>query len=139
MAGDGLITILSTRSVQDTIEGVEAAIKAKGATVFAKIDHAAGAIEAGTTLRPTTLIIFGNARGGTPLMQASQHAGIDLPLKALVWEDSDGKVWLTYNDPAWIARRHAIDLQFEPFVRALSAALSELAQEATGTGPGSPG
>ena len=76
--------------------------------MFARIDHAAGAAEVGLTLRPTELIIFGNARGGTPLMQASQTTGIDLPLKVLVWEDTAGKTWLSYNEPSWIARRHGV-------------------------------
>ncbi len=134
MADDGLVTIHSMRSAQDTIEGVEAAVKAKGATLFAKIDHAAGATEAGATLRPTTLIIFGNARAGTPLMKSNQRIGIDLPLKMLVWKDSEGEVWLTYDDPAWIARRHGIDTQFEPVMRAMSATLSEIAQDAAGVG-----
>ncbi len=74
--------------------------------VFARIDHAAGATEAGLELRPTELIIFGNARGGTPLMQASQTAGIDLPLKVLVWQDATGKTQVSYNEPSWIVQRH---------------------------------
>lgn len=139
MADDGIVTIGSARSARDTIARVEAAVKARGATLFAKIDHAAGAAEAGVTLPPTTLIIFGSARAGTPLMQSSQRAGIDLPLKALVWEDDDGKVWLTYNDPAWIATRHSLDPQIEPFVHAMSATLSEIAQYGTGAGPDNSG
>lgn len=100
MPDDGLISLRSAHSGQETIARVEAELAAKGVTVFAKIDHAAGASAAGMTLRLTTLIIFGNARAGTPLMQTCQRAGIDLPLKALVWEDGDGTVWLSYNDPA---------------------------------------
>jgi uncharacterized protein (DUF302 family) len=88
------------------MDRLEAEVKAKGLTVFACVDHAAAAKEVGMTLRPTELLIFGNAKGGTPLMQALQTAGIDLPLKALVWEDANGKVWLSYNEPGWIARRH---------------------------------
>src|SRR5262249_51273445 len=83
-------------------------IRANGMEVFARIDHAAGAAEVGLTLRPTELIIFGNARGGTPLMQSVQTIGIDLPLKALAWEDAAGKTWISYNEPTWIAQRHGI-------------------------------
>jgi uncharacterized protein (DUF302 family) len=103
---NGLTTVPSAHSVKDTIDRLEAEIKSKGMTVFARVDHAAGAKEAGMALRPTELLIFGNARGGTPLMQAAQTIGIDLPLKALAFEDADGKVWLSYNEPSWIAHRH---------------------------------
>jgi uncharacterized protein (DUF302 family) len=103
---NGLTTVPSAHSVKDTIDRLEAEIKSKGMTVFARVDHAAGAKEAGMALRPTELLIFGNARGGTPLMQAAQTVGIDLPLKALAFEDADGKVWLSYNEPSWIAHRH---------------------------------
>lgn len=74
--------------------------------LFARIDHAAGAATVGRTLRPTEVFIFGNPQGGTPLMECAQTAGIDLPLKALVWQDDNGQVWVGYNDPAWIASRH---------------------------------
>src|SRR5438045_3096075 len=88
------------------MDRLQAEVRARGMTVFARIDHAAGAAEVGLTLRPTELIIFGNARGGTPLMESVQTVGIDLPLKALVWEDASGKTWLSYNEPGWIAQRH---------------------------------
>ena len=78
------------------------AVTAKGLAILAHIDHAGAAAEAGMELRPTDLLIFGNPKGGTPLMQANQTMGIDLPLKALVWQDQDGKTWLGYNDPAWL-------------------------------------
>jgi uncharacterized protein (DUF302 family) len=110
---------------------LETAVKAKGLTVFARIDHAAGAAEAGLPLRPTEVLIFGNARGGTPLMQAMQTIGIDLPLKALVWQDESGSTWLSYNDPAWVARRHGIGRAVEATVSALSAALAGIANTAT--------
>jgi uncharacterized protein (DUF302 family) len=83
-------------------------IQAKGLTIFARIDHSAGAMDVGLALRPTELIIFGNARGGTPLMQSVQTIGIDLPLKALVWEDAAGKTWISYNEPGWIADRQSV-------------------------------
>ena len=97
--------------------------------VFARIDHAAGAAEVGLTLRPTELIIFGNARGGTPLMQSVQTVGIDLPLKVLVWEDAGGKTWLSYNEPSWIAQRHGVR-NAEQVVSKLAAALSAMARTA---------
>jgi uncharacterized protein (DUF302 family) len=103
---NGLTTVFSAHSAKQTMDRLEAEVTAKGLTVFARIDHAAGAKEAGLSLRPTELLIFGNAKGGTPLMQALQTTGIDLPLKALVWEDPGGKVWLSYNEPAWIVQRH---------------------------------
>src|SRR5580704_12243282 len=105
MSANGLTTVPSAHSAKATIDRLEADVKSKGITVFARVDHAAGAKEAGMALRPTELLIFGNARGGTPLMQAKQTIGIDLPLKALAWEDADGKVWLSYNEPTWLAER----------------------------------
>ncbi len=90
------------------MDRLEAEILAQGMKVFARIDHAIGAEEAGLELRPTELIIFGNARGGTPLLQSRQTVGIDLPLKALVWEDASGATWLSYNEPSWIVQRHNI-------------------------------
>ncbi len=132
MIDDGLFTLPSAYSVDDTISRFEAALQAKGVTLFAKIDHGAGAVEAGMTLRPTFLLIFGNPRGGTPLMQINQTVGIDLPLKALVWKDADEKVWLTYNDPAWLASRHRLGDAAEEAVAALENALAVLARGATG-------
>jgi uncharacterized protein (DUF302 family) len=132
MIDDGLFTVPSAYSVDDTISRFAAALQAKGVTLFAKIDHGAGAVEAGMTLRPTFLLIFGNPRGGTPLMQINQTVGIDLPLKALVWQDVDEKVWLTYNDPAWLASRHRLGDAAEEAVAALENALAVLARSATG-------
>src|SRR5262245_48141741 len=106
--GNGLITIASGHSVRETIDRLAAIVAEKGLTVFARVDHGAGAAAAGMELRPTELLIFGHPRGGTPLMQDRQTAGIDLPVKALAWEDESGTVWLTTNDPAWIAERHRL-------------------------------
>ena len=100
-------------------------------TVFAHIDHAAGATAAGLALNPTDLLIFGNAKGGTPLMQAVQTIGIDLPLKILVWQDAAGQTWLSYNDPHWLAKRHGIDGRRQA-VSGLAGALAALAQAAAG-------
>jgi uncharacterized protein (DUF302 family) len=105
MAADGLTTIPSHYGAKETADRLEAEIRAKGMVVFARIDHAAGAAQAGLALGPTEVLIFGNAKAGTPLMQSNQTIGIDLPLKALVWQDASGKVWLSYNEPSWIVRR----------------------------------
>ena len=93
MSDDGLVTIASRHPVKETIDRLEAAVKAAGISVFARIDHAAGATSVGMPLRPTELLIFGNPKGGTPLMQSRQAIGLDLPLKMLAWEDGSGKVW----------------------------------------------
>jgi uncharacterized protein (DUF302 family) len=132
MAENGLVTIPSKHGVTATIDRLAAAVTGKGLTVFARIDHAAGAAAAGMALRPTELVIFGNAKGGTPLMQASQAIGIDLPLKALAWEDAAGKVWLAYNDPAWLAARHGIGQETAAVTASLAGALAALTQQAAG-------
>jgi uncharacterized protein (DUF302 family) len=131
MTVQGLTTIRSGFGPQDTVNRLEAAVKAKGLTVFARIDHAAGAAAAGLTLRPTEVLIFGNARGGTPLMQSVQTIGIDLPLKALVWQDSSDVTWLSYNDPAGLAQRHGLSGATDAAVGNLTAALDALAKTAT--------
>ena len=131
MAADGLITIKSNFGPEDTMKRVEAEVKAKGLTVFAHVDHAAGAAAVGMNLRPTDLIIFGNAKGGTPLMQQAQSVGIDLPLKVLVWQDETGTTWLGYNDPAYFARRHGLGDAVKPAVEAMSGALKAIAAIAT--------
>jgi uncharacterized protein (DUF302 family) len=131
MAADGLITIRSQFGPEETMNRYEAAVRAKGMTVFAHIDHAAGATAVGLLLRPTDLIIFGNARGGTPLMQSAQTTGIDLPLKALVWQDEAGVTWLSYNDPAWITTRHALGAGADATVRAMQGMLAAVAKIAT--------
>ena len=131
MAADGLTTIKSSYGPQETMSRLVAAVEAKGLTVFAHIDHAAGATEVGLALRATDLLIFGNARGGTPLMQAAQTIGIDLPLRALVWQDASGDTWLSYNEPSWLARRHGLGPATEATVVALSNALAALTKAAT--------
>jgi uncharacterized protein (DUF302 family) len=130
MSGNGLITIPSVHSAKETIDRIESDIKSKGMTIFARIDHAAGAKEAGLTLAPTLLLIFGNAKGGTPLMQDKQQIGIDLPLKALAWEDTSGKTWLSYNDLDWLAKRHGLDGKVDNVVKGLAAALGAILQKA---------
>ena len=134
MAADGLTTIPSSYGPKDTMNRLEAAVKAKGMTIFARIDHAAGASAAGLLLRPTEVLIFGNAKGGTPLMQSVQTIGLDLPLKALVWQDISGKTWLSYNDPAWLAKRHGLSGEAEAAVDVITAALHAVATAATTSG-----
>jgi uncharacterized protein (DUF302 family) len=131
MAADGLVTVESAYGSQETMDRLEAQVKTKGLTVFARIDHAAAAAEVGLQLRPTAVLIFGNAKGGTPLMQAAQTVGIDLPLKALIWQDAAGKTWLSYNDPGWIAKRHGLGHEVDATVGALTGVLSTLAKAAT--------
>jgi uncharacterized protein (DUF302 family) len=129
-AVDGLITLPSSFGTKETMDRLAGEIASHDLEVFARIDHAAGAAEAGLKLRPTMLILFGNPRGGTPLMEAAQTAGIDLPLKALVWDDAAGKTWLSYNEPAWIARRHGAP-DAAVGVNKLSAMLTMLCRKAT--------
>ena len=131
MADNGLAMVKSAHGVKDTIDRLAAHVIAKGMKVFARIDHAQGASEVGLALRPTELLIFGNAKGGTPLMQSQQTIGIDLPLKALAFEDADGTVWLCYNDPAWIAARHGV--ASDEVTTAMAAALAAATQHAAST------
>jgi len=130
MTVNGLITLPSAYGVKTTVDRLASEVTAKGMTVFARIDHAAGAKDVGLALRPTELLVFGSARGGTPLMQALQTTGIDLPLKALAWQDADGKCWLSYNDPAWIAQRHGDAAGLGDVTARLEAAISALAKAA---------
>jgi uncharacterized protein (DUF302 family) len=131
VAEDGLITLPSVHDVATTVERLTAALDAKRVTIFARIDHAAGAADVGLPLRPTALVIFGDPAAGTPLMQAAQTSGMDLPLKALVWQSMDGATHLTYNDPAWIAIRHGVGSDAQQTIQTLSAAMAGLARHAT--------
>lgn len=130
MAIDGLTTIKSKFGPKDTMDRLTAEVTSKGMNVFARIDHAAGAASVGMPLRSTEVLIFGNAKGGTPLMQAVQTIGLDLPLKILVWQDEAGDTFLTYNDPAWLARRHGITGEMEAVAGKLSAAIAAVASAA---------
>jgi uncharacterized protein (DUF302 family) len=131
MAADGLITIKSSFGPEETMKRLEAEVHARGMIVFAHVDHAAGAAAVSLPLRPTDLLIFGNAKGGTPLMQSVQTIGIDLPMKALVWQDASGTTWLSYNDPAYLARRHGLDDSANAAVTAMSNGLKAIATKAT--------
>jgi len=128
-AADGLISVPSRHSVKETIDRFEEAAKGKGQIIFARVDHASGARKIDKSLRPTELLIFGNPLGGTPLMECAQTAGIDLPMKALAWEDAKGQVWLGYNDPRFLLRRHAIS-ECGTVAENLTKALAGLALEA---------
>ena len=125
MAADGLITIPSSGTVEATLDRLEREVKARGIAVFARIDHAAGAASAGLAMRPTELLIFGNATASTPLMQATQTIGIDLPLKALACGDGSG----SYNDPGWLAHVHGLDASSAD-ATAMTAMLASIAQKA---------
>ena len=129
---DGLVTLRSDYPVPDTIDRLRDAVTTAGLQVFVRVDHAAGAHEVDLELRPTELLVFGNARGGTPLMQDKQTAGIDLPLKALAWEDEGGQTWLSYNDPVWIAGRHGLTESSTAAAQILRGAIAKLAQTAAG-------
>ena len=131
MATDGLISVSSSYGPKDTFDRLETEIAAKGMTIFARIDHTAGAEQIGLPLRPTKLLIFGSAKAGTPLMQSNQAVGIDLPLKVLVWEDAERKTWLTYNDPRWIAKRHGLGPDINPTIDAMVAGFSAIAKKVT--------
>lgn len=127
-AADGLVLAKSPYPAKETMDRLEGAAKARGLGVFARIDHAAGAAKVGKTLRATEVLIFGNPQGGTPFIECAQTVGIDLPLKALVWQDERGQTWLAYNDPQFLAARHGAP--HCPAVEALNKALAGLAQQA---------
>jgi uncharacterized protein (DUF302 family) len=130
MPAEGVVIIPSDFGPEQTMNRLESEIKTKGMTVFARIDHAAGAKSVGLPLPPTELLIFGNSKGGTPLMQADQVMGIDLPLKFLVYQDTEGKTWIAYNSPSWLAQRHSLPTQLAPNVSALTTVLEILAAKA---------
>lgn len=127
MDPDGLTILPSQRGAKETMDRLEAAVGAAGMTIFARIDHAAGAGDVGMPLPPMEVLVFGAPKAGTPLMQSIKTIGIDLPLKALVWQDDSGKVWLAYNEPVWLARRHGATAGVEPIVKAMTGALVKVA------------
>ena len=131
-AADGVIDVPSAHSVSATADRLEKILKKKGMTVFARIDHQAGAMKAGKELRPTELMIFGNPKVGTPLMQCSQSIASDLPQKALIWEDANGKVWLSYNDPQHLAARHNTQ-GCDKVLKKVAGALAKFSGKATST------
>lgn len=129
-AGDGLISVKSSHDVKATADRLENILKQKGMTVFIRINHAAGARKAGQDLRPTELVVFGNPKIGTALMQCNRSVAIDLPQKALIWQDDKEQVWLTYNDPDYLAQRHGLDACGQ-VINKVAEALSNFARAAT--------
>ena len=127
-AADGLISVKSPYTAQETMDRLEGLVKQRGLNVFARIDHAAGAAKVGKSLRPTEVLIFGNPQGGTPFMECAQSVGINLPLKALVWEDQSNQVWLSYNDPEYLAKRHTV--QSCPAAAGMTKALAGISEAA---------
>jgi len=125
MPDNGLVHLRSPYSVPETLKRLESVLQARNLTVFAHVDHSGEAGKVGLQMRPTHLIIFGSPKGGTPLMVASPTLAIDLPLKALVWEDADGKVWLSYNRPDYLQRRHEIPEELMKNIAGVGAALEK--------------
>jgi uncharacterized protein (DUF302 family) len=126
--GDGLVDLPSNHSVDETVEKLKGILQAKGVTLFALVDHSGEAAKVGMKMRPTKLLIFGNPKGGTPVMLAAPTIAIDLPLKILIWEDAQGKVLVTYNSPAYLQQRHHVPaelLQNIVVVEALAKAAAE--------------
>ncbi|MDX8404062.1 MAG: DUF302 domain-containing protein [Mariprofundaceae bacterium] len=130
MADESLINIKSSHDVKTTANRFENILKVKGMTLFIRINHAKGAGKIGESLRPTELIIFGNPKVGTPLMQCSQSIAIDLPQKALIWEDQTGDVWFSYNNPKYLVKRHAVK-GCEKTINKIEHALANFAKSAT--------
>ncbi|MEO9045818.1 MAG: DUF302 domain-containing protein [Gemmatimonadaceae bacterium] len=125
-----MVSASSAFPVAETIDRLATIVEAAGFTVFARIDHAANAAPIGLKLRPTQLLIFGNPKGGTLLMQDRQAIGLDLPLRVLAWEDGEGRVWLNYDDPEWLARRHELDAHSDTTVKAMATGLAALVGKA---------
>ena len=132
MTPEGMTIVASRYPPDETAERVVAAVAARGMAVMARVDHAGAAAKVGLTLRPTQVLMFGNPRAGTPLMQAAQTIGIDLPLKVLIWQDADGRTWVGYNDPHWIVARHGAAIGGDPIVGTMTQGLAAIAKEATG-------
>lgn len=125
---NGLIHLPSQHSVDDTLQRLQSLLSEKNIHLFAVVDHSGEAEKVGLQMNPTRLLIFGNPQGGTPLMQAAPSVAIDLPLKALVWQDGDGKVWLTYNDPAYLQHRHGFPEQLVANLSAVNGLLAKAAE-----------
>lgn len=129
-AADGLVAVKSSHDVKATADKLESVLKEKGMTVMARVNHQQGAEKSGLELRPTEVVIFGNPKVGTPLMQCAQSVAIDLPQKALIWEDANGEVWLGYNNPEYLKNRHSIE-GCDKVLDKVSVALGNFAKAAT--------
>jgi uncharacterized protein (DUF302 family) len=121
----GIIDLSSRYSVPETLARLQSILKEKDVKVFSLIDHSGEADKAGLKMRPTQLLIFGNPKGGTPLMVAAPRLAIDLPLKALAWEDSDGKVWLSYNSPEYLQERHGFPAELMKNIAGIGALIQK--------------
>lgn len=127
-SNNGLVSLPSKYSVEETMPRLESLLEQRGITIFARVDHSEEAKKVGLQMHPTKLLIFGSPKGGTPLMQAAPTVAIDLPLKALFWEDADGRVWLTYNDPAYLQQRHNVPADLVPNIAGVSALFQKAAE-----------
>src|SRR4051812_7640568 len=128
---EGLTTCMSTYGPRETMDRLAASVTAHGMTIMARIDHASAAAKVGMELRPTEVLIFGNPQAGTPLMQAAQTLGIDLPLRMLVWQDQAGKTWVAYNNPEWLAERHGAVTGTGEIVNGMARVLAAITAEIT--------
>ena len=128
MKENGIIDIASNHSVDETVKKLKGILQAKGITLFALVDHSGEAAKVGTTMRPTRLLIFGNPKAGTPVMLAAPSSAIDLPLKILVWEDVQGKVWITYNSPSYLQERHNIPPDLLPNIAVIETLAAKAAE-----------
>lgn len=128
-ADAGIVRIPAHYPVAETLDRLESLLKERGVMVFARIDFSGDAHRAGLSMRPEQLLIFGNPKGGTPLMAAVPTVGLDLPLKALVWEDSAGKVWIAYNDPRYIVKRHGLEASMSANLAAVTPLIERAAKE----------
>ena len=129
-ADNGAVNVKSSHDVKTTTDRLENVLKSKGMKIFARIDHAKGAASVGNSLRPTELVIFGNPKIGSVLMGCAQSVGIDLPQKALVWQDENDVVWVSYNDPAYLANRHSVK-GCDKVLNKVSGALGKFAAKAS--------
>ena len=128
MSGNGIVHLPTSHSVEDAVERLKAILAAKGVTLFALVDHSGEAANLGMTMRPTKLLIFGNPKAGTPVMLAAPSIALDLPLKILVWEDLDGKVWVSYNAPEFLRERHNVPQDLMQNLAALETLAAKVAE-----------
>jgi uncharacterized protein (DUF302 family) len=125
---NGIVDVPSHHSVDETVDRVKNILQAKGVTLFALIDHSGEAAKVGMTMPPTKLLIFGSPKAGTPLMLAAPSIAIDLPLKLLVWEDSQGKVWVSYNSPEYLKERHGLPADLLPNIAVVEVLAAKAAE-----------
>lgn len=125
---NGIVDVASNHSVEETVEKVKTILQSKGVTLFAVIDHSGEAAKVGMKMPPTKLLIFGNPKAGTPLMLAAPSIAIDLPLKILVWEDGQGKVWISYNSPEYLMERHGVPADLLPNISVVETLAAKAAE-----------